>query len=434
MVIKMIIHIVEQGETIWSISQEYGISPERLIADNGLWGLNVLVAGQALMILQPETVYTVNAGDTPYSISQKFGISVNNLKQKNPSLAQTNTINTGEILTVSYVGESNTDVSIYGFLYPNIKTNILNQSLPFLEKAALFSYGIKANGELVTLNDSQLISRLKGADTAPIMVLSSINEEGNFDSSVASEVFNDAAIQDVLIENIINTLKERGYAGIDIDFEYVSSDDRDVFIRFVSKIHSSLNPLGYSVNVDLAPKTSSTQTGVLYEGHDYAELGEAADTVMVMTYEWGYTYSEPMAVAPINQVKKVLDYAVSQIDRNKIYMGIPNYGYDWKLPYEKGITRARLIGNEEAISIASQHNAYIEFDEKSQTPYFTYISDDGANHEVWFEDIRSIKAKFDLRDEYNLRGVAYWNLMRSFNQNWIYSGYRYNPIKQLFFS
>ena len=150
---------------------------------------------------------------------------------------------------------------------------------------------------------------------------------------------------------------------------------------------------------------------------------------MAMTYEWGYTYSEPMAVAPINQVRKVIEYAVSEINPQKIFMGIPNYGYDWKLPYEKGVTRARLIGNEEAFSIAAENNAQILYDETAATPYFKYIGSDGADHEVWFEDIRSIKAKFELMDEFGLRGAGYWNLMRNFSQNWQYAGYRYNIRK-----
>ena len=126
---------------------------------------------------------------------------------------------------------------------------------------------------------------------------------------------------------------------------------------------------------------------MLYEGKDYGGLGAAANSVLLMTYEWGYTYSSPMAVAPINKVRQVIEYALSQIPVAKIDMGIPNYGYDWTLPYEKGVTKAKTIGNE--------------------------------IHEVWFEDVRSINAKLNLIDEYNLRGAAYWQIMRLFRANWL---------------
>lgn len=125
-----------------------------------------------------------------------------------------------------------------------------------------------------------------------------------------------------------------------------------------------------------------------------------------------------MAVAPINKVREVLDFAVTQIPVDKIDMGIPNYGYDWTLPYVKGESRARAIGNIEAVQIAAANNAVIQFDEVAQTPFFTYTRE-GVDHEVWFEDVRSIKAKLELVKEYDFRGVGYWQLMRLFRPNWL---------------
>ena len=102
----------------------------------------------------------------------------------------------------------------------------------------------------------------------------------------------------------------------------------------------------------VAPKTSDTQSGVLYEGHDYAAIGKAVDQVLLMTYEWGYTYGPPMAVAPIDAVERVVRYAVSRIEPGKLLLGFPNYAYDWTLPYEAGLTRAVVIGNEAARQLA----------------------------------------------------------------------------------
>ena len=425
----MVIHIVEQGETIQTIAKEYGVSTERIIADNGLFGLDRLVSGQALIILSPERTYIVKEGDTLSSISTDSGIVIDKLKQRNPSLAQNNIIKPGEIITLSFYGQTNIPINIYGFLYPNIKENVLNSALPTLGSGGVFSYGVTPTGSLTFLNDNNVINKLLEGNSSPIMVLTSITEAGNFDSNLASQLFNNTEIQNVVIGNILKTMSEKGYSGLDIDFEFINPEDKDAYVGFVRNATTQLNKKGYSVNVDLAPKTSSTQVGTLYEGHDYKMLGEAANTVLVMSYEWGYTYSEPMAVAPINQVRRVLEYALSQIPAKKIYMGIPNYGYDWKLPYEKGVTRANLIGNEEAISIAAENNATILFDEKSRTPYFTYRASDKSEHEVWFEDIRSITAKLNLVEEFNLKGAGYWNLMRNFNQNWAYIGYRYDSQK-----
>ena len=125
-----------------------------------------------------------------------------------------------------------------------------------------------------------------------------------------------------------------------------------------------------------------------------------------------------MAVAPLNKVREVLDYAVTEIPREKIIMGVPNYGYDWKLPFERGVTRAELIGNVEAVRIAVENHAQIQYDETAQSPYFTYWQQ-GMEHEVWFEDVRSIQAKINLAKEYGFRGFGYWNLMRPFRANWL---------------
>lgn len=125
-----------------------------------------------------------------------------------------------------------------------------------------------------------------------------------------------------------------------------------------------------------------------------------------------------MAVAPINQVRKVVEYALTEIPSAKIDLGIPNYGYDWPLPYERGVTKATTIGNVQAVRIAVEQGAEIKFDPLAESPYFTYVKD-GISHEVWFEDVRSLQAKFNLIKEYSLRGCGYWQIMKWFRANWV---------------
>lgn len=125
-----------------------------------------------------------------------------------------------------------------------------------------------------------------------------------------------------------------------------------------------------------------------------------------------------MAVAPVNQVRNVVEYAVGQIEPQKIFMGIPNYAYDWTLPYEKGRSKAEVVGNMDAVALAGVNGATIMFDETSQTPYFEYFDRSRQKHIVWFEDVRSIMAKFDVITEFSLLGAGYWNVMRPFTQNW----------------
>ena len=125
-----------------------------------------------------------------------------------------------------------------------------------------------------------------------------------------------------------------------------------------------------------------------------------------------------MGVAPLNKVREVVDYAVSRISPSKIDLGIPNYGYDWTLPYIKGTSKATVIGSLEAVRTAIEAGVPIQFDETAMSPFFQYEKD-GVSHEVWFEDVRSYRAKFALLPEYGLRGMGYWQIMRFFRPNWL---------------
>lgn len=125
-----------------------------------------------------------------------------------------------------------------------------------------------------------------------------------------------------------------------------------------------------------------------------------------------------MAVAPLNKVREVVEYALTKIPAEKINLGIPNYGYDWTLPFVRGTSKAQNIGNVEAVQIAIAQGAEIKFDPVAQSPFFTYVQN-GLTHEVWFEDVRSIHGKFGLVQEYGLRGMSYWQIMRLFRANWL---------------
>lgn len=426
----MRIHIVQKGDTVWKIARQYGVSPQRVISDNSIANPYNLPVGQALIILIPETVYTVRPGDTPASIASQFGITVIELLQNNPTLTVSPPIRPGQVLIIRFQGEKRRQIFTNAYAYPYIPRNTLVYALPFLSALTIFGYGFTVEGDLIGINDQPLINLAYQYKTAPVMLISSITEDGNFSGERASLLFSDPALQDRVLDQIEAIMLEKGYLGLDIDFEYIQPEDRDGFIRFIDTARQRLNPHGFFVNTDLAPKTSGVQRGLLYEAHDYPAIGEVSNTVLLMTYEWGYTYGPPMAVAPLNKVREVVSYAASVIPPDKILLGIPNYGYDWPLPFERGVTSATSIGNDYAVELAARFGAEIQYDEASQSPFFEYYRPGGVKHVVWFEDVRSIMAKYDLADEFNLLGAGYWNAMRPFNQNWAFLGAAYD-IKRI---
>ena len=412
------IYVVNEGDTIDSIAAQFGVSRSRLIYDNQIYAGRV-VTGQALLILDPSDVHTVQEGDTLTSIAQQYGTSVSSIVRKNPYLLNESNLMPGDVLTIRYRQEQLGNLNVTGYAYPYISTEILREVLLYLDELLIFSYGFTTEGTLIPpAMEEPLIEQALEFGVDPMLVLTPFAETGSFNNQLVKAVSEDIQMQQVLIENLVQTVQEKQYAGVDVDFEYILPEDREGYAAFVGNLRERMNPLGYKVSVALAPKISADQPGLLYEGMDYGLLGANADSVFLMTYEWGYTFGPPMAVAPINKVQQVLDYAVTEIPPEKIYMGIPNYAYNWPLPYERGTTRARTIGNVEAVEIADENGVQIRFDETAMSPFFNYTSN-GTEHEVWFEDVRSIDVKVRTAKEYGFTGVGYWNLMRPFRANWL---------------
>ncbi len=353
-------------------------------------------------------IYVTQPGDSLYSIGKKFGVTIEQLMNANGNTV-TPTLIIGQAIIIPTPTGDRPKKIINGYAYPNIERGALQSALQYISHISPFSYGVKEDGSLVLLNDADIISIAGGYGVKPLLIITSLDEQGMFNSQRSADVLQSEQLADTVIQNIINQLEKYDYFGVDIDFEYIPTDLREAYAQFIENLKSKIAPLGYKTFVSVAPKTSSTQRGLLYEAHDYALLGAVADYVLVMTYEWGYTYGPPMAVAPIDKVREVIDYAVTQIPPEKLLIGVPNYSYDWTLPYVTG-SRAESMSNTEAVNRARRVGANIMFDEQSQTPYYKYYSE-GKEHIVWFEDARSVTARMELVNSYGLAGMSIWNIM-----------------------
>ena len=429
----MVIYTVQSGDSLYSIARRYNTTPRRIMSDNALSSPATLSVGQSLIILQPDQVYTVRGGDTLYSIANRFGISINQLWRNNPQLAGGMTLREGDSLIISLPApQFDRTVAVTGYAYPFIDRGILTSTLPYLTYLTVFSYGLRPDGSLIPIDDEEIIAIARQYGVAPIMMLSSIGEDGLFSNELSSTIFADPNLSARVLDELEATLNQKDYAGVEFDFEYVSGEFADEYAAFVDAVRERLSPQGFSVFVDLAPKERDDKPGLLYEGHDYAALGNAADRALLMTYEYGYTYGPPMAVAPVGPVSRVLDYAVTRIPPAKLLLGEANYGYNWTLPYVEGESRARSLSNVEAVELAAQVRAAIQYDDVAQAPYFNYYerTPSGAvQHEVWFSDPRSVDASLRLIDQYDLGGTGVWSIMRYFPQLWLVLNSLYNIEK-----
>jgi len=380
-----------------------------------------------LVIPTEDNYHTVKSGESLWSIAQYYGTSVQAIVQAN-KLANPNLIYPGQRLIIPKKSKPPKEINSYLLNLRAKGQQMVQEVAKHLTYISTFSYEIRANGTIEPLDDAAILNSIQTANIAPLMTLT--NFDGTkFNSDLAHAVFENSTVQESIISAVFNTLQTKNYRGVNVDFEYVYPNDRELYNQFLTLLVGRLRPAGYSISSALAPKLSAAQTGFLYEAHDYSFHGKLLDFTVLMTYEWGWAGGPPMAIAPINQVKRVLDYAVTAIPRQKILMGMPLYGRDWTLPYVQGGPFAKTLDPQEAIGLALQYGVAIQYDQTAQAPFFHYYDPQKRKHEVWFEDARSVQAKFDLVKEYNLRGVSYWVLEGSFPQVWYVQEDNFETIK-----
>ena len=289
-VINMTIYTVRNGDSIYSIARAFGVPPSRIITDNLLTDPGNLAVGQDIIILYPTLTHTVMGGETLRSIAGEYGTTINELLRNNPVLEGSTAIFPGQTLNITYDTPPLGEISVNGYAYPYIDRTTLRRTLPYLTYLSIFTYGITNGGEVIPPvgGDEELISLAREYGTIPLMMLTSLGEDGKFSNELVSRILSSPELSRAVIASTVATARRKNYGGIDVDFEYVSADNADDYVRFVEDLQAASGDL--PVFVSVAPKYSADQPGLLYQGHDYAGLGSAADYILLMTYEWGYTY------------------------------------------------------------------------------------------------------------------------------------------------
>ena len=280
----MTIHVVRSGETLNAIAAQYGVNPAQLGAANDVPAGGALAVGQTLVVRFPRQVHAVRPGETLSSIAAAYGTDTRTLWQNNWSLSGGDALTAGQLVKISYFDEKIGAAAFNGYAYPFIDPRLLEAQLPYLTYMAPFTYGINAQGGLLPLDDGAMLSSARTHGTRPVMHLSTLTESGGFDTERGAMVLTDYAVQERLISEIFETIQDRGYVGLDVDFEYLPGYLAAAYAAFLDRLHRMLRARGLFLWAALAPKTSSTQQGLLYEAHDYAAVSAAVDGVLLMTY------------------------------------------------------------------------------------------------------------------------------------------------------
>lgn len=459
----MLIHVVKSGEALQQIATFYRVSIEKIVRINELPNPNQLLAGQALVIPTEDVFYTVRAGDALWKIAQTYGTSVKTIVEANqianPSniypglqlyipaprhrvrpgetlwriaqmygitlqtllkvndIENPNLVYPGAVLVIPRKARPAIEVNGYIYLLGEQAVPIVKEDGEHLTYLSPFAYRIREDGNLQPIKDTEAVNTAYSENVVPMMSITNFTST-ELGENLAHVVLSSPEIQEQLLTNIIDVMTEKQYQGLNIDFENVLPTDRELYNQFLQRAVDRLHPEKYFVSSAVAPKVSAEQQGLLYTAHDYEAHGRILDFVVLMTYEWGWRFGPPQAISPINQIKRVIDYALTVIPKEKIYFGFQIYARDWLLPHVKG-QEAKTFSNQEAVQRAAKYNAVIQYNTVAESPFFCYQDEQGKMHEVWFEDARSAQAKFNMVKNYNLRGISYWALGYPYPQNWV---------------
>ncbi|MHB8074140.1 glycosyl hydrolase family 18 protein [Desulfosporosinus fructosivorans] len=349
-------------------------------------------------------LYTIQAGDTFYKLSIRFKISLASLVAANPGV-DPNRLKIGQQIRIPVPSpEPGLTRAVSGWIPYWVQAQAL-QSLQkhaeLFRSISPFWYHLSASGDVLNFTGAEDSSILSFAKAHGINVIPLISNE--FSSQLVSTVLNDPVIRQRHVMAIVNKVRQMNYAGIDINYENLFVRDREVFVVFVQELKTALSALNKQLVVSVHAKTGPTGFWSGADAHDYVKIGQNADTVRVMGYDYHWQGGPPGSISPADWVDAVLAYAVSAIPRNKIELGIATYGYDWPQGLQgKGVTYS------EAVSIANQYNVPI-ITNAQLGPHYTY-SVNNLNHEVWFVDALSFSTILNLVNKYDIRGICMWYL------------------------
>jgi spore germination protein len=412
----MAIYTVKPGDTLWKISTFSRVPISTLMQVNGLTssalipGLNMYIPDQT----PPVRFYQVKMGDSLWRISQQFSTTIQAIIRANPTM-DPNVLSVGQRLRIpTWQKYSMQSLIFFDAFDPSPYLDILREIASSITYLAVFTYSFTRTGSLIEVSDEEILAACKQFNIRPLMVVSNY-EKGTFSTEIADQVLN-TSVRQTLIKNIGTAVRTKGYAGVSIDFEFVPPARRNDFTSFLRELKTELGNRILQINAHA--KSSDDPTNRLTGFLDYSAIGQVVDIMAVMTIDYGYAIGPPDPIAPVWWIEQVLRYATTLVNRRKLMMAISLYGYDWTLPQVPSRVATMLSANT-AQNRAITNGVRIQYDVRAQAPNYRYTSNT-LQHTVWFEDVKSVKAKYELMDVYNLLGTTYWRLRFHFPQNWAY--------------
>ncbi|WP_432663657.1 LysM peptidoglycan-binding domain-containing protein [Wukongibacter baidiensis] len=413
------LYIVRSGDSLWSIGQKFNVDYRNIASFNNLKYPYSLFVGQKLQIPVKNVNYTVRYGDSLWSISQRFNTTASQIIALN-GLQYPYLIYPGQNLVIYDSQKQKPVIETLGYYRPTTEQAnlfMIDTLGPYLTYLGVFDFPITSSGEILGELDPDMLKAAREKGVMALPVLTNLRF-GSFSPELARDVLSDTANLNNLISNIVALLEKYDLGGIIIDFENLYPADRNLFTRFIRQLSQALRDRNKILIVNLAPKWGDWPDRDWAGFFDYNAIGEYIDIAAIMTYEWGWREGPPRPTAPIDYVKRSLDYAIANgIPANKILMGMTLYGYDWELPNTPENV-ATTVTLPHVWDRGIKYNARIHFDDEAKQPYMNYIDYNNSQHRIWFENALSHYYKYELVKEYGLRGTFYWLINQPFPSTW----------------
>ena len=355
--------------------------------------------------------YTVQPGDTVYSISRQFGITTAALLSANPEITNIDSIVVGQTLRIPGSRTSRPTIEVNGYAYTTVEEQTLREVLPYLTYLSIIGFETNADGSIIYVDDTALIHTALTYQVAPLMVVSNRDEFGNYVGELGHILLSDVRLQQTLIYNIIAHLQDGNYYGVNIDFSELYVEDYFRYASFLQSLTSQLHPLGYIVIV--APRVNilleqQEQLERINQSYSYNSL---MDRLIIRTTIWTCTYDQSRSISLIDELQRAVDFATGLISSNKVLLTVPNCCYDWQIVGEQ-VSLTRTLSPAQADALLIETGAKVRIDPQTQSSYFFYYGQDNVLHQVWCENETNLRGPLALVGTYNLGGISFRTIDR----------------------
>ncbi len=398
----MQLYRVKEGDTLMGLARSLSVSPLLLAEQNGLSPEDQLTVGQAILLFNPSSTYTVKEKEGIREIAARHRLSLSRLLQYNPSLRRGEEPYPGQTLTLSLCDPPLGALTTVGFMMPGMEA-LFSEYCPLLSFVSIMGHRFNGDGELHLTEDDEARQTARRRYVTPLLGISPPLGEGGEEGQTLLSLLEKEAACRRLIDALLTAVKERGYGGVYLDLSFIPLSAKDLYTAFCMQLRRKLSSLGAILLCSLEAKQEKEPS--LSPGEDTAALGRAASALMLSTHALSSRFGAPCPSTPFDKMEKATKQALPRLRPEKTMLALSLLAKDYTVGAQ---SPAKLRETKDALAIAKRHHSEICYDKLAECPYFTY--EEEGRHIVFFEDVESLYKKLALLKRLRFSGVGIYPL------------------------